>query len=60
MTPEQQAALLVQKMTLELDLNEAQQEQVHDLILNKVKKQRSAELIGQKNVPAIPNLPNES
>jgi len=52
MTPEQQATLWTKKMTLELDLNESQQEQVHDLILNKVNKQRERRANRPKERPS--------
>ena len=52
MTPEQQATLWSKKMTLELDLNEAQQEQVHALILNKVNKQKERRANRPKERPS--------
>ena len=38
LTPEQEATLWTKKMTLELDLNQNQQEQIYTLILGKTKK----------------------
>ena len=52
MTPEQQATLWSKKMTLELDLNESQQEQVHALILNKVNKQKERRANRPKERPS--------
>ena len=41
LTPEQEATLWTKKMTLELDLNKNQQDQMHALILGKTKKIKS-------------------
>ena len=38
LTPEQEATLWTKKMTLELDLNKNQQDQMYELILEKTKK----------------------
>jgi hypothetical protein len=40
MTPEQQATLWSKKMTLELDLNASQQEEIYTLILEKAKRNK--------------------
>ena len=40
MTPEQEATLWTKKMTLELDLNQNQQDQMYALILGKTKKRK--------------------
>jgi hypothetical protein len=40
MTPEQQATLWSKKMTLELDLNAPQQEEIYTLILEKAKRNK--------------------
>ena len=45
MTPEQQATLWSKKMTLELDLNASQQEEIYTLILEKARRNK----IHQKN-----------
>jgi hypothetical protein len=45
MTPEQQATLWSKKMTLELDLNASQQEEIYTLILEKAKRNK----MNQKN-----------
>lgn len=42
MTPEQQATLWSKKMTLELDLNASQQEEIYTLILEKAKPNQNA------------------
>lgn len=56
MTPEQQATLWSKKMTLELDLNESQQEQVYALILNKVNKQKERRANRPKERPGDAKL----
>lgn len=56
MTPEQHATLWSKKMTLELDLNESQQEQVYDLILNKVNKQKERRANRPKERPSDTEL----
>jgi hypothetical protein len=42
LTPEQEATLWTKKMTLELDLNQNQQDQMYALILGKTKKNKVA------------------
>lgn len=55
-SPEQQATLMTKKMTLDLDLNDSQQDQIYELIHEKTKKHMEREANKPKERPSKDEL----
>ena len=56
LSPEQQATLITKKMTLDLDLNDSQQDQIYELIHEKTKKHLEREANKPKERPSEDEL----
>ena len=56
MTPEQQATLWSKKMTLELELNPSQQEQLYTLILEKARQHKMHKKTDSKKILQMKNV----
>lgn len=56
LSPEQQATLITKKMTLDLDLNDSQQDQIYELIYKKTKKHMEREGNKPKERPSKDEL----